>query len=93
MPAYIEHNKRHPDTLLAKIFGIYTVKTRQTGSVHFFIMENTMRLKDPDNLKYVFDLKGSTVDREVKGETKNSTTLKDVNFLKVKRAIPDLTTL
>ena len=27
VPDYIEHNKKHPDTLLAKIFGIYTVKT------------------------------------------------------------------
>ena len=38
-------------------------------------------MKDPDNLKYIFDLKGSLVDRKVKGEIKPSTTLKDVNFL------------
>ena len=93
IPQYIEHFRKNPQTLIAKIFGVFTVKTKQTGMIHFFIMENTMRLKNKKNLKYVFDLKGSTVDREVKGETKNSTTLKDVNFLKVKRAIPDLTTL
>ena len=45
-----------------------------------------MRLKSEENLKYVFDLKGSTVDRKVKGITKTSTTLKDVNFLMVQSA-------
>ena len=78
---------------MSKIFGVFTVKSKQTGSVHFFIMENTMRLKKPDMLKYVFDLKGSTVDRIVKGAPKNSTTLKDSNFLMARKAIPDLTTL
>ena len=38
-------------------------------------------MKNPDNLKYIFDLKGSTVDRKVKGVLKPSTTLKDMNFL------------
>ena len=38
-------------------------------------------MKNPDNLKYIFDLKGSTVDRKVKGSIKPSTTLKDMNFL------------
>ena len=30
---------------------------------------------------FVFDLKGSSVDRKTKGKTKPSTTLKDTNFL------------
>lgn len=45
------------------------------------LMENTVQLKDPKRLQYVFDLKGSTVDRKEKGVTKPSTTLKDQNFL------------
>jgi len=45
--------------------------------VHIMLMENTLRLKNPKKLKYVFDLKGSLVDRKVKGDTKPSTTLKD----------------
>jgi hypothetical protein len=45
------------------------------------LMENTMQLENPKNLRYIFDLKGSTEDRKVKGKTKNSTTLKDQNFL------------
>ena len=50
------------------------------GRVNIMLMENTLRIKDENNLKYVFDLKGSTVDRKVKGKTKKSTTLKDINF-------------
>lgn len=45
------------------------------------LMENTVKLKDPKNLLYVFDLKGSTVDRKTSGATKPSSTLKDQNFL------------
>ena len=39
-----------------------------------------MQLENVNNLRYIFDLKGSTEDRKVKGKTKPSTTLKDQNF-------------
>lgn len=45
-----------------------------------------MHLKIPQNLNYIFDLKGSMINRKVKGETKASTTLKDENFLMATRA-------
>ena len=51
------------------------------NAVHIMLMENTLRLKNPSQLKYIFDLKGSLVGRKTKGETKATTTLKDVNFL------------
>ena len=60
------------------------MEAQKFSKVHIMIMENTIRLKNPKNLRYVFDLKGSTVDRIVKGKVKTSSTLKDVNFLKVK---------
>ena len=66
---------------MAKIFGIFTVKTNATSKVHLMLMENTLQLKNPDGLKYIFDLKGSLVDRKTKGQVTSSTTLKDVNFL------------
>jgi len=47
------------------------------------LMENTAQLRDFDRLAYIFDLKGSLVDRKTKGETKPSTTLKDLNFILV----------
>ena len=54
--------------------------------VHLMLMENTLRLKNQEHLKYIFDLKGSLVDRKTKGLTTNSTTLKDINFMMTKRA-------
>ena len=63
------------------------------GDVNIILMENTLRIKDEKRLKYVFDLKGSTVDRKVKGQTKQTTTLKDVNFLMAAKVNKDFTDL
>lgn len=55
------------------------------------MMENTLQFKDTSQVSYIFDLKGSTVNREVKGIVKNSTVLKDMNFRKVAKALNGLT--
>jgi hypothetical protein len=93
LPSYEEHLKDNPDSLLCKIFGIFTVKTENFSEVHIMLMENTMRLKNQSKLKYIFDLKGSSVDRIVRGRTAPKTTLKDQNFILVKRNMPRLTHL
>lgn len=82
LPAFGEHVKSNPNTLLAKIFGVFTVNTNLMKEVHVMLMENTAQVESSDNISAVFDLKGSTVDRLVKGKTKPETTLKDLNFLK-----------
>ena len=92
-PRYAKYLERHPDSLLSKILGIFTVQAENFSEVHIMLMENTIRLKNQKQLKYVFDLKGSTVDRSVKGATKTSTTLKDVNFLLAKQKFRKLTRL
>ena len=91
LPQYSDHFKNCPGSLIARIFGVFTIKTSQTGPVHIMLMENTIRLKDQNNLRYIFDLKGSTVDRKVTGDTKPSTTLKDENFIRTCQVTPDLT--
>ena len=93
LPRLSNHHKKVPRSLIAKIFGVFTVKMSKVDAVHIMLMENTMRLKDPNRLNYVFDLKGSLVDRKVKGVTKPSTTLKDINFLMAARANPKFTAL
>jgi hypothetical protein len=55
------------------------------SKVHFMLMENTLQLKSDWGLKYIFDIKGSSVNRQVKGTLKSSTTLKDTNFLKIRK--------
>ncbi len=82
LPAFGEHFKKNKHSLLAKILGIYTVNTSHIENCHIMLMENTCQLKNKNELRYIFDLKGSMVDRKVKGVTKASDTLKDENFLK-----------
>ena len=82
LPSFAKHYKQNPHSLIAKILGIFTVKCAKMGEVHIMLMENTLDFKDPDRVKFVFDLKGSTVDRRVKTRSKRTTTLKDCNFLK-----------
>jgi 1-phosphatidylinositol-4-phosphate 5-kinase len=77
LPAYGDHFKSNPDSLLSKCLGVFTVKSSQTGAVHIMLMENVLRYKNKDQLRYVFDLKGSTVDRDVTGSTNPKTVLKD----------------
>ena len=81
LPAFGTHVKQNPNTLLAKIFGVFTVNTNLMKEVHVMLMENTAQVESSDKISAVFDLKGSTVDRLVKGKTKPETTLKDLNFL------------
>ena len=85
LPAFKEHYKKNPHSLLSKIFGVFTIETDKMDNVHLMLMENTLRLKDPLNLKYIFDLKGSLVSRKVKGQTKPDSTLKDINYLMAKK--------
>lgn len=68
---------------------MFTLKTDATSEVHLMLMENTLQLKDPDGLKYVFDLKGSLVNRKTKGKIIPSTTLKDVNYLLASKESPE----
>ena len=81
LPRLAEHYNTVPNSLLSKFFGVFTVKMSGINGVHIMLMENTLRLKKESQLKYIFDLKGSLVDRKVLGVTKATTTLKDVNFL------------
>ena len=60
------------------------------SSVHIMLMENALQVENEDKLKFIFDLKGSTVNRSVTGKLKNTTTRKDVCFLKTKKAYPKL---
>lgn len=75
---YARHVDRYPTSLLARIYGIFTIRKDDMVPVHLILMGNTMKVK---SLKCVYDLKGSLVNRETKGKVKPSTTLKDINVL------------
>jgi 1-phosphatidylinositol-4-phosphate 5-kinase len=44
LPAYKEHLIGNEDSLIAKIYGIFTVKTKRVDEVHLMLMENTLRV-------------------------------------------------
>ncbi len=67
-----------------KIFGVFTIKRKTSGNVHVMVMENTMQLKDPNNLKFVFDLKGSLIGRFTTGTITPGTILKDGDLVNIK---------
>lgn len=79
---YFTHMKNNPTSLLARIYGVYTVKIQGLCPVHLMLMAHTMQLERPDLVERVFDLKGSTVDRKTKmtHNTNRLKTLKDENF-------------
>jgi Phosphatidylinositol-4-phosphate 5-Kinase len=86
--SYVRHVTENPDSLLARIYGVYTIKMKDTEPVHVILMANTKRTyDDKTTLLYTFDLKGSLVNRELKakkGEVlKASSCRKDENLIKL----------
>lgn len=80
---YFEHLNNYNDSLLARIYGIYSIQMEGMSSVYLILMAFTRKCEDK-YVKRVFDLKGSMINREEKGSMqffKNTKTLKDVNFL------------
>ena len=65
---YYAHIKNNPQTLLAKIYGSFTVKIEIVKDVNFILMENSFsKLGIPDK---IFDVKGSTRNRKAKPHSK-----------------------
>jgi len=79
---YHDHVQRHKMSMLARIYGVFTVTMEDIEAVHLVLMGNTKQSND-SNIEHVFDLKGSMVNREVRNahKLKNTTTLKDKNLL------------
>lgn len=70
------------NSLLARIYGIYSVIMEDKAPVKLIVMGNSM--KKASHHLAVFDLKGSLVKRLVKGQiTSTKTTLKDQNLLQL----------
>ena len=88
LPDYINHHRRYPDSLLCKIFGVFTVHKEGMEKVHLALIENTMQFKDKDKIDFVYDLKGSTYGRKTKGQMTSKTVRKDVDFLNDKKKFP-----
>ena len=87
---YFKHFQDNPNSCLSRIYGVFTVKMQGHGAIHLMLLSHTLRFERSENVQRIFDLKGSTVNREVKMTNKmsRSKTLKDVNFIKLRRNEP-----
>ncbi|KAL2260438.1 hypothetical protein VTK26DRAFT_5535 [Humicola hyalothermophila] len=83
---YYQHVKDNPNTLLSQFYGLHRVKMPYGKKIHFVVMNN---LFPPHrDIHQTFDLKGSTVGRNLKEEDleKNPrATLKDLNWMRRQR--------
>jgi hypothetical protein len=62
---YVKHVSTRQNSLLARIYGIYTITMKDMEPIHLILMANTKRtFMNNSSLLYVFDLKGSMVNRE-----------------------------
>jgi len=92
--SYFEYLKENTGSLLARIYGIYTVHMAGYAPVDLILMAHTLQISG--ELERVFDLKGSWVNRRVKVNRREKTggrTLKDDNFSEMAKLNPDLVDL
>lgn len=87
LPDYFELLQQNPNSLIARIYGVFKVKMEDIVPVNLLLMAHTLRCESSSLIDFVFDLKGSVVNREVKmsPKIKNTSTLKDINLQRIKK--------
>ena len=58
-------------SLLARIYGVYTIKSNTFEAVDVLVMQNTVMKRDQTRPGMIFDIKGSTVNRLTKFSVKD----------------------
>jgi 1-phosphatidylinositol-4-phosphate 5-kinase len=74
LKTYLEHVLKK-NSIIAKILGIFKIKMDRFSPIFVMIMENTIPNIKNYELHYVFDMKGSQINREVL----SSLPIKDLN--------------
>ena len=87
LPDYHDHLMKNPHSLLARIYGMYKVKMEDIVPVNLLVMANTNRCQSSTLIMNIYDLKGSVINRERKwsSKLKNTSTLKDINLIRIKK--------
>lgn len=63
---YFDYLAKHPKSLIARIYGVYTVKMDGQSTVHLMMLANTIRIHNKQDYDRQYDLKGSSVNRKIK---------------------------
>ncbi|CAG9327682.1 unnamed protein product [Blepharisma stoltei] len=91
LPEYHAHIKQNPDSLIARLFGLFAISFNNT-KCNLIIMQNIL---PSYNMQAVFDLKGSKVARQTISHVSvksiddilNDRIYKDLDFLHLKKSI------
>eukprot|EP00347_Sterkiella_histriomuscorum_P012117 403369830 len=77
---YYSYIQKHPKSLLARFYGIYTIKIKYMKSINVIIMDNLMG-QNIEEATRMYDLKGSTFQRIVMNPRSGLQTRKDLNYI------------
>lgn len=88
--AYFKYLETHQSSYIARIYGIYTVTMQGHAPINLMMLAHTLKIPKMEKVMRIYDLKGSTVNRETKIKKNSSRlkTLKDVNFMQICRTEP-----
>lgn len=84
LPGYLAYLIENKESLIARIYGIFTVKMEDQAEINILLMGNlfeNVKLRESE-----FDLKGSIINREVVNGKLNKC-LKDVNLKKFSKEL------
>lgn len=92
LPNYYRHLVQNEKTFIAKIYGIHTIRIDQFEPIHVMIMQNSLPSIPNSSMSYLFDMKGSSINREVLKKKTNAElkaptggkVLKDLDFLRLR---------
>ena len=72
-------------SLLARIYGVFTVKNNYFADLEIIVMQNTVQLYEKSSSRLIFDMKGSKTGRKahVSSQDLHTQVLKDLNFLEM----------
>jgi len=103
LPAYLEHFKSNPDSVIAKIYGVFTFEARSPNEKYHLILMRNINGMPSIYVKRKYDLKGSTVGRRAVKQKEVSayelqlmSNLKDLDFDRFEKrvhACPELSHL
>lgn len=91
LPSYVKHLVEHPDSLLARFYGLHRVEMPTLKRRTFFVVMQSVfycPVEPPLALHVKFDLKGSTVGRRTDdADCADGAVQKDLNFAEQRRRL------
>lgn len=64
LPSYVQHLRANPSSLLCRFYGCYAINVTSMQRVWVVLMSNALPVAEPAPHTVVFDLKGSTTNRD-----------------------------